>query len=124
VGLKVIIPGKFPGLNDFIYQNRVRRGNWSAGNAMKQRDIRTICSHLPKVRFKKAIFLEYHFFEPNSRRDKDNISGYFHKVFQDALVKAGCIEDDGWKNIEGMSDRFDVDKGAPRIEIVIKEAKK
>ena len=79
--------------------------------------------YLPRVKFKKRIFIEYNFFEPNSRRDKDNISGYFHKVFQDALVQAGCIENDGWRTIKGMADYFEVDKRSPRIEVIIQEVK-
>ena len=88
---------------------------------MKRRDQRIICSHLPKVRFKKPVIIAYHFFEPNSKRDKDNIAGYFHKIFQDALIQAGIIENDGWKYIKGFSDDFDVDKANPRIEIEIRE---
>lgn len=121
MGLRIVIPGKFPGLNEFIDANRRKHGNWNAGNAMKQLDQKVIRQYLPKARFKGKIFIEYHYFEPNSRRDKDNISGYFHKVFQDALVQAGCIENDGWKYIKGMADYFDVDKGNPRIEVEINE---
>ena len=121
MGLKITIPGRFPGLNEFIDANRRKHGNWNAGNAMKQRDQRIIRAYLPRVRLKNRIFITYRYFEPNSRRDKDNISGYWHKVFQDALVQAGIIENDGWKHIGGMADYFDVDKGNPRIEIEIEE---
>ena len=117
------IPGRFPGLNEFIAASRQHRGTWSGGNQMKRKDQNYIVQFIPKVKFKKRIFIEYNFFEPNTRRDKDNISGYFHKVFQDALVQAGCIPDDGWKYIRGMADYFDVDKGNPRIEIRIEEVR-
>ena len=120
----IVIPGKFPGLNDFIAANRRMRGNWSAGNSMKQSDQHTIAAYIPRgLRFKEKIYIEYHFYEPNSRRDKDNISGYFHKIFQDALVQRGVIENDGWKEIEGWTDSFEVDKGNPRVEVVIKECR-
>ena len=118
----IVIPGRFAGLNEFIDANRRKRGRWSAGNAMKQRDQHTICRYLPKgLRFKKRIYLQYSFFEPNTRRDKDNISSYFHKIFQDALVQAGCIQNDGWRTIVGFADHFDVDAKNPRIEILIEE---
>lgn len=117
----IIIPGRFPSLNEFVDANRRRHGNWNAGNAMKQKDQREICKYIPQLKFKKRIFIEYNFFEPNTRRDKDNISGYFHKVFQDALVECGAIADDDWKHIRGMADYFEVDKGNPRIEVVIEE---
>lgn len=119
--VRITIPGRFPGLNEFIDANRRKKGKFNPGNTMKQKDQRTICHYLPEVRFKKKIFIEYNFFEPNSKRDKDNISGYFHKVFQDALVQAGCIPNDGWKEIRGMTDYFEIDKRNPRIEVVIEE---
>ena len=120
--MKIVIPGRFPGLNEFIDANRRKHGKWSGGNSMKQRDQQMILLHLPKgVRFKKKVFLEYHFYEPNARRDKDNISGYFHKIFQDALVHAGILENDGWKEIDGMSDYFHIDQKSPRIEVEIWE---
>lgn len=119
----IIIPGRFPGLNEFIDANRRKHGRWNAGNTMKQRDQKTIASYLPDVKFKAPIFIEYYFYEPNTRRDKDNISGYFHKVFQDALVSAGLIENDGWKQIEGMADYFGIDQKSPRVEIKIREKK-
>jgi Holliday junction resolvase RusA-like endonuclease len=119
--MRVMIPGRFAGLNEFIDANRRQRGRWNAGNAMKQKDQRIILEYLPEVKFKQAVFLEYHFFEPNSRRDKDNISAYFHKIFQDAMVQAGMIPNDGWKQIKGMADYFDIDKKWPRIEVYIEE---
>ena len=120
--MKIVIPGKFPGLNEFIAACRKSHGKWSGGNAMKQEAQHRILWHLPKgVRFKKPIFIEYCFYEPTARRDKDNISGFFHKVFQDALVQAGIIENDGWRQIYGMADYFQIDQKNPRIEIEIEE---
>lgn len=121
---KITIPGKFHGLNEFIDANRRMRGSWNGGNVMKQSDQRIIAAYIPRgLRFRKKIYIEYHFYEPNSKRDKDNISGYFHKIFQDALVQCGVIENDGWRNIEGWTDSFEVDKGYPRVEVVIKECR-
>lgn len=120
----MVIPGRFSGLNEFISANRTQNGHWNAGNAMKQKDQKRICQYLPAVRFKRKVFIEYVFYEPNTRRDKDNISGYFHKVFQDAMVQAGLLENDGWKQIDGWSDYFKVDQKYPRIEVFIEESKK
>ena len=118
---KIVVPGRFASLNDFIDANRRTHGRWNAGNSMKQKDQKTICSCIPRgLRFKR-VFIRYMYYEPNTKRDKDNISGYFHKVFQDALVQAGCIPNDGWKVIQGFSDHFDIDTKYPRIEILIEE---
>lgn len=72
----------------------------------------------------KYVKIVYHFYEPNARRDKDNISGYFHKIFQDALVQSGVIRDDGWKEICDFEDHFYVDRKNPRIEVEIYEQTK
>ena len=65
--------------------------------------------------------MEYTWYEPNKRRDKDNISSFGRKVIQDALVGAAVLKDDGWKHVVGFSDRFEVDKENPRIEVRIIE---
>lgn len=36
-------------------------------------------------------------------------------------MSAGVLKDDGWKHVVGFSDRFEVDKENPRIEVIIKE---
>ena len=117
--MKIVIPGRFHSLNEYIAANR--RGAVIA-NRMKKKDQAIICHYIPhRLRFHHPIFIEYTYYEPNTKRDKDNISGYFHKVFQDALVQSGCIENDGWKNIMGMADRYAVDKEKPRVEVIINE---
>ena len=65
--------------------------------------------------------MEYTWYEPNRRRDKSNISGYGRKVIEDSLVDCGVLGDDGWDYVVGFSDRFKVDRGNPRIEVLIKE---
>jgi len=67
------------------------------------------------------VFLVYHFYEPNRRRDKDNISAFAHKVIQDALVHLKVIKNDGWNDIAGYIDLFDVDENNPRIEVDFKD---
>lgn len=113
----ITIRGEFPSLNEFIDANRIKRGAWSKGNSMKQRDQKIIQKQLPKVRYETAVRLHYTYFCRTRRRDLDNISGYFHKVFQDALVTAGVLPNDNWRYIVGFSDSFELDRKDPRIEI-------
>ena len=65
--------------------------------------------------------MAYRWIEPNTRRDKDNISAFGRKVIQDALQKAGYLENDGWRYIASFSDEFDVDTKNPRIEVTIEK---
>ena len=121
---KIVISGKFPSLNEYISKNRTHK---QAANAMKQRDENRIIAEVlsqfkRRIRINKPVYIAYMFYEPNKKRDFDNISGYFHKIFQDALVKAGILANDGWGCIKGYSDDFDCDNKNPRIEIEIREA--
>lgn len=122
---RIIIDGKFPSLNQFIDANRSGKGRWNKGNSMKQADQKVlsgyILTQLRKVHIAKPVSFKYSFYEPNALRDKDNISGYFHKIFQDALVRCGVLQNDNWKCIVGFSDDFYIDKKYPRIEIEIIE---
>ena len=121
--IRMTIHGEFGSLNEFIDQNRRRRGNWSGGNDMKRKDQGMIEWQLPRFHTNKPIWISYRFFCKNRKRDKDNVSGYFHKIFQDALVAKRCINNDGWKDIIGFSDEFFVDARNPRVEVEIHEGK-
>lgn len=88
---------------------------------MKRKAQKLIESQLPRIRLQTPIYIEYAFFCPNAKKDLDNISGFFHKVFQDAMVERGLIPDDGWRHIKGYSDRFFIDRGNPRVEIEFRE---
>lgn len=120
--MKLIIPCQLHGMNDYIGElNKSRH----AGAALKKTDQRTVelCAktQLRKFRPTGPVWMKYIWYERNKKRDKDNISSFGRKVIQDGLVKAGVLENDGWKHIEGFSDRFRVDEKRPRIEVEIIE---
>ena len=122
---KVTIEGRFPSMNEFIDANRRSKGKFNKGNQLKQKcqdDISwQLLNQFKKLHLDKPIYIHYKFYEPNKKRDLDNISGFFHKVFQDALVHCGIIHNDSWHYIIGFSDEFFVDNKQPRIEVVIEE---
>lgn len=117
---KFVILGKLPGLNEYTAANRT---NPYKGGKMKkdgeQIVIWSIRQQMKGLHIDKPVWLHYHFFEPNRRRDLDNISAFSHKVIQDALVKCGVLKNDGWKEIVGYTDQFYQDKENPRIEVVL-----
>ena len=119
---KLTIPGRFPSMNQFIEANRTHK---QKGNQMKQKAQNDISFYIldqfKRLRINKPIYIKYRFYEPNKKRDLDNISGFFHKVFQDALVGCRIIMNDSWYYIIGFSDEFYVDNANPRIEIEIIE---
>lgn len=120
--MKLTIRGTLPGLNDFIDANR---RNYHAGAKLKKEAqylVELSAKHcLKRWKATGPVFMHYVWFEPNKRRDKDNISGGGRKIIQDALVSAGYLKNDGWLDIIGFSDEFRVDKKDPRIEVTIEE---
>ena len=123
--MKLVIPGILPGLNEYIEAERTHR---QKGAAMKRKAQRIVelCAKTQLRKFHPTgpVWMKYIWYEPNKRRDKDNISSCGRKVIQDALVKVGVLENDGWAYVDGFSDRFKVDKKNPRIEIEILEVTK
>lgn len=120
----LVIKGTYATLNEFIDKNRRRHGNWSAGNEMKKADQTDVLSQIRrqlKKSLKEPVYIEFEYYRYNQRSDPDNISGYFHKIFLDALVQSGRLSNDGWKNVAGFCDRFYLDTGNPRIEVDIWE---
>lgn len=123
---RFVIKGKLPGLNDYLKAERSFSKKHSCGNDMKQENQMLICNairtQLKRLTITSPVYIQYHFYEPNRKRDLDNIAGVAHKFIQDALVKCGVLENDGWNNIVGFSDNFSIDRHNPRIEVTITEA--
>ena len=118
---KLIIKGTLPGLNEYI---NAERSNRYKAAAMKHQveSVVIACAkkYLRGVKFEKPVRMEYRWYEPNKRRDKDNVV-FAKKFIQDGLVKAGVLHGDGWKWIESFSDDVQEDKTNPRVEVTISE---
>lgn len=112
------IPGRLPGLNEYTDACRT---NPRAGARMKQQAQEAvmwqILSQIRRYKVERPVFLLFSFYEKDRRRDKDNVSSFARKVIQDALVKCGTLQDDGWDHVTGYLDRFEVDKENPRIVV-------
>ena len=115
---RLIIQGRLPGLNEYT---KACRTNPHAGNEMKREAQTTvmwyILSQMRGRRFTRPVFMLFTFYEQDRRRDRDNVSSFARKVIQDALVKCGNLQDDGWDYVTGYLDRFRVDKENPRIVV-------
>lgn len=119
---KFVILGRLDGLNDYTSANR--QSPYEGGKMKKQNEdtcIWAIRQQLRGVHIEKPVKLEFAWYEPNRRRDHDNVSSFGRKVIQDALVKTGVLRDDGWDYVTGFTDAFYLDRKNPRIEITIIE---
>lgn len=115
------IPGRLSGLNEYIAAERSNRYKGAKLKADNEKIILyAIRQCMRGVRINRPVFMEYTWVEKNKRRDKDNIT-FGRKFVQDALKNAGVLKDDGWNEVVGFSDRFEVDKEDPHIDVLIKE---
>lgn len=120
---KLTIPGLLPGLNEYIEAERSYKGKYKASAMKKQAENvigYMIKTQLRGVHFTGPVVIKYTWVEPNRKRDKDNIA-FAKKFVQDALVRMGVLDNDGWKHIEYFTDAFAVDAKNPRVEVVIEE---
>lgn len=119
--ITLVIDGQLPNLNDYTKACRTHR---LAGAEMKKKAEANISAHIKKclngANLKGTIELSFRWYEPNKKRDLDNIC-FAKKFILDALVKNEVIKGDGWNCVVGFVDKFYVDKDYPRIEVDIKE---
>lgn len=118
----LIIEGQLPNLNEYT---RACRGNKFLGAKMKKATEEWIsvyiAKHLKGVRFDGTVELSFRWYEPNRKRDLDNIC-FAKKFILDALVSNGIIVADGWTGVRGFTDHFFIDKENPRVEVDIRKA--
>lgn len=121
-----IIYGKLPSLNEAFQAARGgTRGKYNREAQLREMSERYIklCADksIRGYHAEKPVVIHYRFYESTKRRDKDNIAGYAMKLIQDALVKGGYLDGDGWRHIENFDFQWNVDHKNPRIEVTIEE---
>ena len=119
--MKFVIEGRLDGLNDYI---RACRTNFYVGNDMKKKNQKTVKKAIKRAKLhnvtKYPIKLKITWYEPNSKRDIDNIT-FASKFILDELVKSEIICDDSQKYVSEIQHSVQVDKDKPRIEVEITE---
>lgn len=83
-------------------------------NELKQDWSSKVCSHVTKVGFNpcKEAYFHYLLVEPNVKRDPSNIAAAAAKFIEDGLIKAGVIENDGWKQVLGIMPYWILDRSS------------
>ena len=114
-----VIEGRLPSANEFInagYRNRFAANNMKRG--AEERVVEAICEY-GKPHFDKPVKIGIVWHEQNARKDCDNVA-FAKKFIQDALVKAGVIDDDSRKYVVGYTgEEFPVDKENPRVVVTL-----
>lgn len=121
--MKFIIQGRLDGLNEYTKKNRSNR---YAGNKLKQDNEFLILTYVRQAKMKRVdkypLTLKITWYEQNRRRDIDNIT-FATKFIQDALVKAGILENDSQNYVNRIIHDVQVDKDNPRIEVELVESR-
>ena len=108
-------------MNEYVSAERASRYK---GAEIKRKNeeiiMLSIRQQLRGVHIRALVEIYYVWVVQNERTDRDNIA-FAKKFIQDALVSAGVLIDDGWKYVVGFSDRFEVDKNNPKIEVILRE---
>lgn len=118
-----------PNLNDYVKACRsqgrkTNKKGYLAGSQMKRttenRIKKCISEQFKGRQFRSPINVKFRWYEPDKRRDLDNIC-FAKKFIFDALVTTGTIKGDGWRDVQGFTDEFFVNKDYPHIEVEIME---
>ena len=121
---KIIIHGRLAGANEYI--NACRTNKFGAAKFKNEQEklvrfgLMEAFKEKTKVRsLTPPLKLTIHWYEPNSRRDIDNIC-FGTKFILDALVKNEWLPNDNQKVINQIIHYVDIDKDNPRIEIEVR----
>lgn len=117
------IPGRLPGLNEIIDAAKQGKGKYQPYALMKEEYTNSIAWLAKKLPAYEKVALIITWYEPDRRRDPDNIMAG-QKFILDGMVQAGTIPNDSQKYISGIIHRFRVDKQNPRVEVEIIDALK
>ena len=118
--LRFWIPGPLPGLNEVLASAKGYGGRGFGYAKLKRQWTQTIALHVLAAGIKhvdRARF-EFRWVEKDKRRDPSNIAAGGRKLIEDSLVLAKVLTNDGWKQIAGWTDTFEVGP-RPGVEVTI-----
>lgn len=118
--VKIEIPGRLPGLNEILDYAKRHYAEYSPIKKEHTTAVAWLAKKLPKYE-KVALIITW--YEPDKRRDPDNIMAG-QKFILDGLVMAGTIPNDSQKYVRGIVHRFKVDRKNPRVEVEIVDVEK
>lgn len=117
------IYGRLDGLNEYV---RACRNSKFGANSMKKKNqnlvkmyaLKALRSRELTIPNKYPIKLKIKWYEPNKRRDIDNVQ-FAVKFILDSLVELKVIPNDSRKYVDSIDNRVEVDKSNPRIEVEV-----
>ncbi len=115
----LVIDGTMKGLNDWraAIQRSPHAGNDMARAA--KRRVESLARQQMVPRFDGPVVVVFDWFEPNLRRDLDNIAGTGQKWVLDGLVAAGVLPDDDMAHVVGIQHWAHLDALEPGAIVTI-----
>lgn len=122
------IPGKIPSFNELVDWKSIgkkptsgiilmrgkKKGSYQFNlyNEVKQNWKVKTCSEVIEQGFQVVVssYFTYLFVEKTRNRDPSNFCAAGIKFIEDGLILAGCIPNDGWDNVLGISQFWTHDK--------------
>lgn len=118
---KFTINGRLIGLNEYTKANRTKS---YLANKLKREQEEIVIWSAKSCKLEKVstypISLRIKWYEPNAKRDIDNIT-FAVKFILDGLVKSGYIENDSQKYVKSIEHIVDIDRNKPRVEVEVFE---
>lgn len=120
VEVSFVIKGRLPGLNELVEaRNFQEKGRIKAA---AKRQVQSAVFTARVRRFVEPVGVSIKCYEPNAKRDPDNVIGGASKVILDALQEIKVLQNDNQKHIPCLQlELAGVDKDNPRIEVTIWE---
>ena len=115
--IKIIIPSEFPTQNEIIKAAKSHYGAYA--NMKKDYTALAMMHFMNKGKICSPVVVHFTWYRKDRRSDPDNISGG-QKFILDGIVKAGVLENDGFKQIDSLTHEFGHDKDKPRVEIILR----
>lgn len=115
----LVIDGTMKGLNDWraAIQRSPHAGNDMA-KAAKRRVAQAAREQL-MPRFEGPVVVIFDWYEPNKRRDLDNVAGTGQKWALDGLVAAGVLPDDNADHVVGIEHWLHFDALCPGVIVTV-----
>ena len=111
------INGRLPGYNELT------KGGWRANYIAKKKGLEQAGWSIKSAQIQPMtgkVEVTIRCYEPNSRRDCDNATSGASKIILDSLQNCGILKGDGQKYVKCIKHPVEVDRQAPRIEVLIR----
>lgn len=121
----IIIHGRLAGANEYINKCRTNKFNAAKFKNEQEKIVRfglmEAFKEKAKVRsLNPPLKLTIHWYEPNSRRDIDNIC-FGTKFILDAMVRNEWLPNDNQRIVNQIVHHVSIDQRNPRIEVEVRE---